>query len=118
MLWVGAKALGISPFSKEFSSLSEAQITWAIFNHFKDQEEDLEKYKLICRFTNPEAAQKLFDKNYVSPENEISPEFLEEIRKHSKSDIDDSTLRKFLIDPENTLPESDDHLDTIEAVDR
>lgn len=118
MLWVGAKALGISPFSKDFASLSEAQITWAILNHFKDQEEDLEKYKLICRFTNPEAAQKLFDKNYVSPEDQITQEFLDEIRKHSDSKVDDSTLRKFLADPENTLPESSDHLDTIEVVDK
>jgi len=117
MLWVASKALGISPFSKEFASLSEAQITWAVINHYKDQEEDLEKYKLICRFTNPEAAQKLFDKDYISPEEQISKEFLDEIRKHSKSDLDDDTLRKSLTNPQSHLLESNDHLDTIKAVD-
>ena len=117
MLWVGAKALGISPFSDEFASLSEAQITWAIFNHFKDQEEDLEKYKLICRFTNPEAAKKAFDDKGSVPE-EISQEFLDEIKKHSKYNLDDETLRQRLSDPENTLLESNNHLDTIEAVEK
>jgi hypothetical protein len=34
-------------------------------NHFKDEAEDFEKTKLLCRFLNPMAAQTLFDKKTV-----------------------------------------------------
>lgn len=116
MLWVASKALAMSPFSKEFGLLSEAQITWAIINYYKDQDEDLEKYKLICRFTNPEAARKLFDQK---PDNvEIPEEFLDEIMKHTKSNIDRNTLRTSIGNPENNLSESTVYnIDTIEKVD-
>ena len=117
MLWVASKALAISPFSKEFGSLSEAQITWAILNHYKDQDEDLEKYKLICRFTNPEAAKKLFDQK---PDNiDISDEFLEEIMKHSKSNPNKDTLREGISNPEANLTEhQNSNLDSITRIDK
>jgi len=114
MLWVASKALGISPFSTEFEDLSEAQITWAVMNHYKDQEEDLEKYKLICRFTNPEAASKLFDAPKASLEDEISEEFLNEIQKHSKHKLSKANLRQSLLNPES-LPETGS-IDTIERI--
>jgi len=96
--------------------LSEAQITWAISNYYKDKEEDFEKYKIICRFTNPKAAYEIWDKPKEVVE-EISDEFLQEIRKHTKSNLDDSSLRQRLLNPEQYGPELDDgSLDTIERV--
>lgn len=117
MLWVASKALGISPFSPDFETLSEAQVTWAIANYYKDQEEDIEKYKLLCRFINPEAAANIWDKKPVSDtvQEEENDAVWKEILSHSKSGLSVSELKKRINNPDDYV-EPDENLDKIEVV--
>lgn len=117
MLWVAAKALNISPFSRSFETLSEAQVMWAIANYYKDQEEDLEKFKLICRFINPKAAAEIWDVKTVSEAvpDENNDEIWKEILSHTKSGITVSDLKKRINNPEEYV-DPDENLDKIEVV--
>jgi hypothetical protein len=90
---------------------------WAIANYYKDQEEDLEKFKLICRFINPQAAAEIWDEKTVSEavSDENNDEIWKEILAHSKSGISPSELKKRVQHPEEYSKPEDD-LDTIEVV--
>lgn len=81
-------------------------------NYYKDQQDDLEKYKLICRFVNPEAARSMWDKSEPANESAMfEDEFLSEIRQHTTETKDNATLLEKLQNP------IDDDFDTIERVD-
>lgn len=82
-------------------------------NHYKDQEEDLEKYKLICRFVNPEAAEKIWgekdpETTGETPEDELIAAMAEQ------RGIDPKEMRERLANPEKYNQDGD--LDKIEAV--
>lgn len=83
-------------------------------NYYKDQEEDLEKYKLICKFVNPEAAQDAWGTN--KPKNSDTSGFTPEddlINIIAKNrNIDPTELK----DRINNPTDYDDTLDTIERV--
>jgi hypothetical protein len=88
---------------------------WAIANYYKDQEEDFEKYKILCRFINPEAAKEFWDDEVVDDTKGVSDEeaFFEELRKHTKDPITTEELKDRVMNPEKYDQES---LDTIERV--
>jgi len=90
---------------------------WAIANYYKDQEEDLEKYKLICRFINPQAAAEIWDKKPISDtvSEKNNDEIFKEILAHSKSGISVSELQKRVQNPEEYV-EPDENLDRIEVI--
>lgn len=85
---------------------------WAIANYYRDQQDDLEKYKLICRFVNPEAARAIWDKTdfeETSATAEYS-DFLSTIRQHTKEKISDGELSDRIANPDKY------DVDTIERV--
>lgn len=85
---------------------------WAINNYYRDQNDDLEKYKLICRFVNPSAARDIWDSTSDSDTQSsmLESDFLAEIRKHTKEPIDDSLLSDKIHNP------TEHDYDTIERV--
>jgi hypothetical protein len=84
---------------------------WAIANHYKDQNEDLEKYKLICRFVNPDAARKIWDED-AQDEVALNDEFLAQIQKHTKAKLSPNELSERVFNPEKY----DQDIDTIERI--
>ena len=87
---------------------------WVLANHYKDQYDDLEKYKMICRFVNPSAANKMWDTEIIDSENDssIDKDFLVQIQKHTKTQLSSSELSDRLLNPSKY----DTDLDTIERV--
>ncbi len=85
---------------------------WAITNYYRDQQDDLEKYKMICRFVNPEAAKEVWDKETSTDSTAIAEEadFLSAIRQHTKENISDVELSDRIFNPEKY------DVDTIERV--
>lgn len=77
---------------------------WAIANYYKDQDQDLEKYKLICRFVNPEAARHIWDADQLAEAESSSDsdyrDFLSQIKKHTKEDISEADLASRIANPE------------------
>jgi hypothetical protein len=78
---------------------------WAIANYYKDQEEELEKYKLICRFINPNAAHEIFDggtakKETIERSNVNEEAVLAEIMKHTKTKLSAAELKDRIYNPE------------------
>lgn len=83
-----------------------------ITNHYKDQHEDLEKYKLICRFVNPDAARKIWDVDTEDEETSVNNEFLSQIQQHTKANLTPSDLSDRIDNPEKY----DLDIDTIERI--
>jgi hypothetical protein len=81
-----AKAIGKSPFDKDIQDLTQPQIYWVLINYYKDQEEELEKWKMLCRFVNPAVAHKVFDQVEETTVTNMDS-LLEEINKHSSKPI-------------------------------
>lgn len=84
---------------------------WAIANYYQDQQDDLEKYKLICRFVNPEAARAVWDQDSVeTTESSDYADFLQQVQAHSKQQINPAELADRIHNPEKY------DIDTIERV--
>lgn len=78
-------------------------------NHFKDQEEDFEKFKMLCRFMNPDAAAIIFDKKEVI-KTESTENMFEEMSKDLKGKYTPEELQAMLEDPE--------HYQTLDKIER
>ncbi|MGH7974983.1 MAG: hypothetical protein ACREBR_05630 [bacterium] len=70
-------------------------------NHFKDEEDDFEKTKLLCRFVNPQAASIFWDKKET--ETTISTESLlyNQMAKDLKHKYTPQELEAFMSDPKH-----------------
>lgn len=81
-----------------------------LLNIYKDEEDDFNKLKLLLSFINPEAAQKIFNKQEQMIPNEIveSDDFLDEVSSHTN--VSPEALKDFLENPDG------EGLDVIEPV--
>jgi hypothetical protein len=113
-LWVAAKALHISPFDSQLSYLTEPQIAWVLSNYAKDEEEQFEKLKLLCRFINPEAARKVFDIDESESVTDID-EFMSEIKQHASDEINEELVKEQLLQKTEEF-ETEPDLDIIEPI--
>ena len=106
-----SKALHLSPFSPEVAALSPSEFYWTLINYYKDQQEEFDKLKLICRFVNPEAARKIFDD--VKEEVTVSTEsvLFDQMSKDLKGKYKPEELKAILDDPKHYS-----ELDKIEKV--
>ena len=57
-------------------------------NYYKDQEEESEKLKILCRFINPDAARKIFDREIDEVLSEADDkEFMKEVQEPTSSNV-------------------------------
>ena len=70
-------------------------------NHFKDEEEDFEKTKLLCRFLNPQAAQAIFDKKTVEVTVSTESVLFDQMAKDLKGKYSPQELETIMKDPKH-----------------
>lgn len=80
-------------------------------NHFRDQEEDFEKTKVLCRFMNPAAAASIWDKKDVEVTVSTESTLFEQMSKDLKGKYTPEELEAIMKDPKHYS-----ELDRIEKV--
>jgi len=70
-------------------------------NHVKDQEEDFEKTKLLCRFLNPQAAQVIFDGKSVEVTVSSKDTLFDTMSKDLKGKYTPQELEAIMNDPKH-----------------
>lgn len=100
-MWLVAKALHLSPFSPEVAALSPSEFYWTLSQYYKDQQEEFDKVKLICRFINPEVAKKVFDESIIERTESTDSFMFEEMPKDLKEKYSQEELEAMLQDPEH-----------------
>jgi hypothetical protein len=70
-------------------------------NHFKDEEEDFEKTKLLCRFLNPAGAEALFDKKTVDVTVSTESTLFDQMSKDLKGKYTPEQLEAIMKDPKH-----------------
>jgi hypothetical protein len=70
-------------------------------NHYKDEEEDFEKTKLLCRFLNPLAAQTIFDKKEVEVTVSTEDLLFKQMSKDLKNKYTPEELKAIMDDPKH-----------------
>ena len=68
-------------------------------NHYKDEEEDFQKTKMICRFLNPDAAATIFDKKKVEVTVSTESEFYQQMSQDLKGRYSPQELEAIMKDP-------------------
>ncbi len=89
---------------------------WAIANYYKDQDEDFEKYKIICRFINFKAASELWDEKVPDDTGGVSDDstFWEEVKKHTKKNISTEELKDRIMNPEQYDVENQNGIEVVQ----
>lgn len=80
-------------------------------NHFKDDAEDFEKTKLLCRFLNPAAAIAIFDKKAMDVTVSTESTMFDAMAKDLKGKYTPQELEAIMKDPKHYS-----ELDVIEKV--
>lgn len=80
-------------------------------NHYRDEEEEFQKTKLLCRFINPTAAEALFDKKDIVKTESTEDILFENMAQDLKGKYTAEELQQILADPEHYQ-----NLDKIERV--
>jgi hypothetical protein len=70
-------------------------------NHVKDEEEEFEKTKLLCRFLNPIAAQTLFDRKPVEITVSTESVIYDQMSKDLKNKYTPQELEAIMKDPKH-----------------
>lgn len=70
-------------------------------NHFKDEEEDFEKTKLLCRFLNPAAAIAIFDKKTTDVTISTESTMFNDMAKDLKGKYTPQELEAMMKDPKH-----------------
>lgn len=70
-------------------------------NHYRDEEENFEKTKLLCRFLNPDAAATIFDKNKVDVTISTEEEFYGQMAKDLRGRYSPQELEAIMLDPKH-----------------
>jgi len=70
-------------------------------NHFKDQEEDFESTKLLCRFLNPQAAETIFDGKKVEKTESTKDTMFENMARDLKGKYTPEELAAMMHDPKH-----------------
>jgi hypothetical protein len=68
-------------------------------NHFKDQEEEFENTKLLCRFLNPQAASSIWDKKDTETTVSTTDAMFENMAKDLKGKYTPEELQAMMDDP-------------------
>lgn len=85
---------------------------WVLMNHYRDEDEEFQKTKLLCKFINPAAASELFDQKDVVKTESTDDVMFENMSKDLKGKYTPEELRQMMEDPEHYQ-----NLDKIERVD-
>lgn len=80
-------------------------------NHFKDEEDQWEKLKLILHYINPQAAAEMFDAKPVEKTESTEDFMLDQIGKDLKGKYTSEELKAIFADPKHFS-----ELDTITKV--
>lgn len=80
-------------------------------NYYKDEEEQFEKLKLLCRFINPELATRIFDQTVIDSGEADSQEIFDELSKDLGGKYSAEEIAAMTNDPEHYH-----NLDKIERV--
>jgi len=70
-------------------------------NYYKDEEEEFEKTKLLCRFMNPDAAATIFDKKKVEVTVSTESEFYKQMASDLKGKYTPEELESIMKDPKH-----------------
>ncbi len=70
-------------------------------NHFKDEEEEFEKTKLLCRFLNPIAAATIFDKKTIDVTISTEAPLFDQMAKDLKGKYTPAELKAIMNDPKH-----------------
>ena len=70
-------------------------------NHFKDQEDEFDKIKLLTRFINPQAAAEVWDKKKEEVTVSTPDTFFENIAKDLKGKYSAEELSEMMKDPKH-----------------
>lgn len=74
---------------------------WVLMNHFKDEEEEFEKLKLLTRFIYPAAAAEVFDKKTVEKTVSTKDTMFDQISKDLKGRYTAEELQAIMDDPKH-----------------
>lgn len=93
------------------AALSPSEFYWTLINYYKDQQEEFDTIKLLCRFINPDMSHKVFDE--TKEEVTISTEsvLFDQMSKDLKGKYTPEELKAILDDPKHYS-----ELDRIEKV--
>lgn len=70
-------------------------------NHFKDEEEEFENIKILCRFMNPVAATTIFDKKTIDVTVSTKDILFEQMAKDLKGKYSPEELEAIMKDPKH-----------------
>jgi hypothetical protein len=70
-------------------------------NHFKDQEENFENTKVLCRFLNPAVASAIWDRKDTEVTVSTPDVFFENISKDLKGKYSTEELAEMMKDPKH-----------------
>lgn len=70
-------------------------------NHFRDEEENFEKTKLLCRFLNPAAAAAIFDRKTVEVTVSTESSMFDQMAKDLKGKYTPQELEAMMKDPKH-----------------
>lgn len=70
-------------------------------NHYKDEEEDFEKTKILCRFLNPTAAAAIWDKKKVERTESTESLLFDQMSKDLKNRYTPEELQAIMKDPKH-----------------
>ena len=68
-------------------------------NHFKDQEEEFESTKILCRFLNPAAAKDIWDKKDTETTTSTKDTMFDAMAKDLKGKYTPEELQAMMDDP-------------------
>jgi len=70
-------------------------------NYYKDEEEDFEKTKILCRFLNPDAAATIFDKKKVEVTTSTESVLFDQMSRDLKGKYSPEELEAIMKDPKH-----------------
>lgn len=70
-------------------------------NHYKDEEEDFEKTKILCRFLNPAAAAEIWDKKKTQRTESTESLLFDQMAKDLKNRYSPEELQAIMKDPKH-----------------
>ena len=70
-------------------------------NHYKDEEEDFERTKILCRFLNPAAAAAIWDKQKTQRTESTESLLFDQMAKDLKNRYTPEELQAIMKDPKH-----------------
>jgi hypothetical protein len=83
------------------AALSPSEFYWTLINYYKDQQDEFNKMKLLCRFINPEAAKKVFDEAQMEVTESTQDVLFDQMSKDLKGKYTPDELALMMEDPKH-----------------